>query len=495
MRTIAEVLRWRAQRHPDVMATWFEGRTRSYGALNRSSSELAAGLVERLGLKPGGRVAILDKNSDAYLELLFALDKAGLVAAPLNRRLTPYEIGLMIADFRPKLVVAGREFAGHCDGLNVPCLGFDELPRGGSDPHRDSDGAVTWQLSTSGTTGLPKGAMLTGWNVLNVGLGMALEMPELQEACPTLICLPMFHLAGAGMAVWSMQQGASLIIFREVVSDELLAAIAEHRMENVHLVPAIMHTLTELPQASTTDFSHVKRIAYGTAPIAPDLLSRCIDIFGCKFTQFYGLTEVTGPMTALANEHHSGARLLSCGRPMFGGRIRILDPEGRELPYGEAGEIVYRGPSLMAGYYGRPDATAAAIRDGWFHSGDAGVMDEDGFLFIKDRINEMIVSGGENIYPAEIEALLASHPEIAEAAVIGIPDPKWGEAVKAVVVRRAGMALTGEALIAWCAGRLASYKRPRSVDFMDALPRNASGKVLKRVLREPYWQGRKRYVN
>jgi acyl-CoA synthetase (AMP-forming)/AMP-acid ligase II len=495
MRTIAEVLRWRAQRHPDVMATWFEGRTRSYGALNRSSSELAAGLVERLALRPGDRVAILDKNSDAYLELLFALDKAGLVAAPLNRRLTPHEIGLMVADVRPKLVVAGGEFAGHCDGLDVPCLGFGELPRGGSDPYRDSDGAVTWQLSTSGTTGLPKGAMLTGWNVLNAGLGMALEVPELQEASPTLICLPMFHLAGAGMAVWSMQQGASLIIFRDVDPDELLAAIAGHRMETVHLVPAIMHTLCERPQAGSADFSRMRRILYGTAPIAPDLLSRCIAIFGCKFTQFYGLTETTGPMTALADEHHSGARLLSCGRPMFGGRLRIVDADGRDALSGQVGEIAYRGPNLMAGYYGRPDATAAAIRDGWFHSGDAGVMDEDGFIFIKDRIKEMIVSGGENIYPAEIEALLAGHPEIAEAAIIGIPDPKWGEAVKALVVRRAGSALTGDALIAWCAAKLASYKRPRSVDFVDALPRNASGKVLKRVLREPYWQGRERGVN
>jgi acyl-CoA synthetase (AMP-forming)/AMP-acid ligase II len=495
MRTVAEVLRWRAQRHPEMMATWFEGRTRSYGELNRSSSELAAGLVEQLTLQPGARVAILDKNSDVYLELLFALDKAGLVAAPLNRRLTPNEIGQMVADIRPKLVVAGPEFAGHCDGLGVPCLGFDELPRGGSDPHRDRDGAVTWQLSTSGTTGFPKGAMLTGWNLLNVGLGMALEVPELQEASPALICLPMFHLAGAGMSVWAMQQGASLIIVRDFQPDELLAAIAAHRVETIHLVPAIMHTLCELPQAGAADLTHVKRILYGTAPIAPDLLSRCIDIFGCKFTQFYGLTETTGPMTALANEHHFGPRLLSCGRPMFGGRVRIVDAQGRNLPAGEVGEIVYRGPSLMAGYRGRPEATAAAIRDGWLHSGDAGTMDEDGFIFIKDRLKEMIVSGGENIYPAEIEALLSSHPEIAEAAVIGVPDVKWGEAVKAVVVLRAGSAMTGEALIAWCSAKLAGYKRPRSVDFVETLPRNASGKVLKRVLREPYWAGRERGVN
>jgi acyl-CoA synthetase (AMP-forming)/AMP-acid ligase II len=496
MRTIAELIRWRAARHPALMATWFEGRTRSYGALNRSSSELAAGLVEKLGLQPGDRVAILDKNSDAYLELLFALDKAGLVAAPVNRRLTPHEIGLIIADIGPRLIVAGEEFAGHCAGVGAPCLGFDELPRGGADPHRDVDGAVTWQFSTSGTTGLPKGAMLTGWNVLNAGACFALETPEYREGGPSLICMPMFHLAGAGVAIWGMQLGASLVILREIAApDILLQTITQHRIETAHLVPAVLHMLCELPEAGSADFSHFQHVGYGTAPIAPDLLRRAIALLGCKFTQFYGLTETTGPFAALPFEHHHGERLASCGRPMFGGRARIVGADGQELPRGEIGEIAYRGENLMVGYWRRPDATAEAIRGGWFHTGDAGLMDADGFIFIKDRIKDMIVSGGENVYPAEIEALLASHPEIAEAAVIGVPDAKWGEAVKAVVVARPGSALTAEALIAWTGGRLAGYKRPRSVDFVDALPRNASGKLLKRVLREPYWRGKDRGVN
>jgi acyl-CoA synthetase (AMP-forming)/AMP-acid ligase II len=253
--------------------------------------------------------------------------------------------------------------------------------------------------------------------------------------------------------------------------------------------------LTELPQARTADFSALRHITYGTAPISPDLLHRCLDIFKCRFSQLYGLTETTGPFTSLPHEYHAGERLLSCGRPMFGGRARVVDTNDNDLPPYEVGEILYQGENLMAGYWGRAEATAQATRGGWFHTGDAGYMDEDGFIFLKDRIRDMIVSGGENVYPAEVEAVLMGHPEILECAVIGVPDQKWGETVKAVVVRRAGAALTEAALIEWTREKLAGYKRPRSVDFIDTLPRNAAGKLLKRTLREPYWAGFARRVN
>jgi long-chain acyl-CoA synthetase len=495
MRTMAELLRWRAQRHPNLAAVLYEGRTQTYAELDASSSALAAALIIQLGLEPGDRVAILDKNCAAYLELLFALDKAGLVAAPLNWRLTPHEVRLIIDDIKPKVIVVGPEFKQHGISAGVRTLTFDELPRGGMDPHRDVDGAVTWQFSTSGTTGLPKGAMLTGWNVLNTGLCLALEMPEIREGGPSLVCMPMFHLGGAGWAIWSMQEGASLVIVREITPDSLLKTIVEHKIETALLVPSVMLFLTELPAARTADFSHFKHITYGTAPISPDLLKRCIDIFKCKFTQIYGLTETAGPFTALTFEHHVGERLLSCGRPMFGGRARAVGPDGNDMPVGEVGEIVYQGENLMQGYWGRQKATSDAIRDGWFHTGDAGYIDADGFIFIKDRIKDMIVSGSENVYPAEVEAVLAGHPDIVELAVIGVPDTKWGEAVKAVVVKRAGTGLTEQGLLDWARDKLAGYKRPRSVDFIDKLPRNASGKLLKRTLRETYWQGYERRVN
>jgi acyl-CoA synthetase (AMP-forming)/AMP-acid ligase II len=495
VRTMAELIRWRAQRHPHLDAIWYDGRTQTYAELNQSSSELAAALVDQLHIERGDRVAMLDKNGPSYLELILALDKAGAVAAPLNWRLTPVELKAIIDDIKPKLIVTGPEFRAHAAASGVLTLDFDELPRGGEDPHRDADGAVSTQFSTSGTTGLPKGAMLTGANMLNTGLCLALEMPELREGGRSLVCLPMFHIGGAGWAFWSLQEGMTLVIVRDIVAASLLELIVAQKIETAMLVPSVMLFLTELPQARSADFSALRHITYGTAPISPDLLRRCLEIFKCRFSQVYGLTETTGPYTALTHEHHVGERLRSCGRPMFGARARIIDENDRELPPGEVGEICYQGESLMVGYWARPEATAQVMRGGWFHSGDAGYMDADGFIFIKDRIKDMIVSGSENVYPAEIEAVLAGHPDVVEIAVIGVPDAKWGETVKVVAVTRAGCALTEASLIDWTRDKLAGFKRPRSVDFVDALPRSASGKVLKRTLREPYWQGYDRRVN
>lgn len=494
MRTIAEVIRWRASRHPELEAVRYDGGSVTYGQLDASSSALAGGLVA-WGIEPSDRVVILDKNCAAYLELLFALDKAGAVAAPVNWRLTRHEISQLVADIHPRLIVVGEEFLPMVADCGFEVMTYDMLPRGGGDPHRDVDGAVSWQFATSGTTGLPKGAMLTGWNVLNTGLCLAIEMPELREGGPALVAMPMFHLGGAGWAIWAMQEGATLVIVREIVPQSLLDLIVEERIETALLVPAVLLFLTELPASRTADFSAMRHVIYGTAPISPDLLTRSINTLGCKFTQIYGLTETAGPFATLRHEDHVGERLMSCGKPMFGGRARIVGPDGKDVPVNEVGEVVYQGENLMTGYWARPEATAEVIRDGWFHTGDAGCIDEEGFIFIKDRIKDMIVSGSENVYPAEIEAILAAHSEIVECAIIGVPDPKWGEAVKAVVVRRAPSTLTEDQLIEWMKDRLAGYKRPRSVDFIDKLPRNANGKLLKRELREPYWQGFARRIN
>lgn len=495
MRTIAEVLRWRARRDPSLQAVWFEGKSRSFAELDRSSSQLAAGFVDGLGLAPGDRVAIIDKNSAAYLELFFALDKAGLVAAPINWRLTPREVKQIVDDVKPKLIVTAPEFKAHGVAAGVQTLTYADLPRGGEDPMRDVDGAVTWQFCTSGTTGLPKGAMLTGWNVLNTGLCLAMQMPELREGGRALCCMPLFHIGGGGWVIWALQAGATAVIVREIVPEALLKTIVDQKIETALLVPAMMLFLTELPAARTADFSAFRHIAYGTAPISPALLQRSIDTFKCRFSQLYGLTETTGPFASLSHEHHAGERMLSCGRPMFGGRARVVDSDDRDLSPYQVGEVLYQGENLMAGYWAREKETAAAMRGGWFHTGDAGYMDEEGFIFLKDRIKDMIVSGSENVYPAEIEAALMGHPDVLECAVIGVPDPKWGETVKAVVVRRAGTNLTEASLIEWSRDKLAGFKRPRSVDFVDTLPRNASGKLLKRTLREPYWAGFARQVN
>ncbi len=327
------------------------------------------------------------------------------------------------------------------------------------------------------------------------GSASRIEIPEIREGGRHLVCLPMFHIGGAGWAIWAMQQGSAAIIVRETVPDLLLKTMVEQKVETALLAPTLMLFLTELPQARGADFSALKHIIYGTAPISPDLLRRSLETFKCRFSQLYGLTETTGPFTSLGHEYHSGERLWSCGRPMFGGRVRVVDAEDNDLPPHQVGEILYQGENLMTGYWAREEATAEAMRGGWFHTGDAGYLDADGFIFLKDRIRDMIVSGGENVYPAEVEGVLMGHPEILECAVIGVPDPKWGETVKAVVVRRANATLTEAALIEWTRDKLAGFKRPRSVDFIDTLPRNASGKLLKRTLREPYWQGYARRVN
>ncbi|HXM55590.1 MAG TPA: AMP-binding protein [Candidatus Dormibacteraeota bacterium] len=495
MRTVAEMVRWRARRHPDLPAMWYEGRTRTFAELDASTSALAAGLVEGLGVQPGDRVAILDKNSDVYLELLLALDKAGAVGVPVNWRLTAHEVAAVVGDADPVALVVGDELRASADRVTCRVLGFGELPRGEGDPGRDREEAVAWQLYTSGTTGLPKGAMLTNRNLLGLIGPLGWEAPELVEGARALVAMPLYHIGGCGWALAVLTQGCTAVVIREVVPPELLRVLAEQRVNSAFLVPAVLLFLTQVPGVESTDFSALRNIHYGASPISQELLVRSIEVFRCRFTQLYGLTETTGAITALRHEDHQGERLLSCGRSMFGADIRVVDPLGNDVGPDEIGEVVYRGGGLMAGYWRRPDDTAAAIRDGWFHTGDAGSLDRDGYLFIRDRIKDMIVSGGENIYPAELESALMGHPEVADVAVIGVPDDRWGETVHAIVVRRPGADLTDQALIDWSRERLAGYKRPRSVAFVDVIPRNPSGKILKRELREQHWAGRCRQIN
>jgi acyl-CoA synthetase (AMP-forming)/AMP-acid ligase II len=415
---------------------------------------------------------------------------------PINWRLTPSEVGQVVNDADPKLLVAGEQFRGGVGEVRCRTVGFAELPRvEGGDPHRDQEAAVTWQLYTSGTTGVPKGAMLTNRNLLGLVGPLGFETPEVVEGSRSLVAMPLYHIGGSGWALAVLAYGATAVVVREVLPPELLKVIVEQRVETGFLVPAVLLFMTQLPGVEQSDFAALKNIVYGASPISQELLRRSIETFRCRFTQVYGLTETTGAITALRHEDHTGQRLLSCGRPMFGCEMRAVDPMGEQVAPGEIGEIVYRGSGLMAGYWRKPDDTAAAVRDGWFHSGDAGSIDEDGFIYIRDRIKDMIVSGGENIYPAELEGVLGGHPDVADVAVIGVPDDRWGEAVKALVVRRPGASLTGEELIEWSRSRLAGYKRPRTVDFIEAIPRNPSGKILKRELREPYWAGQPRRVH
>jgi long-chain acyl-CoA synthetase len=285
---------------------------------------------------------------------------------------------------------------------------------------------------------------------------------------------------------------------REVDPPAILRAVESFRVTKAFFVPAVILFLMQTPQCRTTDFSALDLIVYGASPAPLDLLRNAVQTFGCGFAQLYGLTETTGAITCLPPEdhgEHAVERLKSCGKPMHGVEIRIVDALGKDVPLGGVGEVICRTPQIMLGYWNLPEATERAIRNGWFYTGDAGYLDQDGYLYIYDRVKDMIISGGENIYPAEVESALFSHPALADVAVIGVPDPQWGEAVKAVVVRKPGGEISESELIAYARERIAGYKVPRSIDFADALPRNPTGKILKRELRKPYWENQERQVH
>jgi fatty-acyl-CoA synthase len=314
-----------------------------------------------------------------------------------------------------------------------------------------------------------------------------------------LMAMPVFHIGGSGVGLFALHYGAISVVAREFDPAAVLDYFEKDRISKLFLVPAAMQFIVRHPRARQIDYSRLKYILYGASPIPADLLRECIEVFKCGFVQVYGMTETTGSITVLPPEDHTldGApRMRSAGKAIPGVEIAIMDAEGRVLPPGEVGEIVTRSEANMAGYWHLPAATASTISaDNWLRTGDAGYMDADGYVYVQDRIKDMIISGGENIYPAEVENAMFGHPAVAEVAVIGVPDETWGEAVKALVVLRPDAEVSADDIIAWTRLRIAAYKCPRSVEFIAALPRNATGKILRRQLREPYWQGRERAVN
>ena len=344
---------------------------------------------------------------------------------------------------------------------------------------------------------MPKGAELTNANFAYM-FALWTKAWLMAPGVPNLVCLPMFHIGGAGWGIAGLYAGTTNFVVREFVPAQVLDLIERERLQVMLLVPAMILFLVQAPQIRETDLSSLRLIVYGAAPIPADLLKQAMSIFKCGFQQVYGLTETTGAITLLPPEDHDPAdarKLLSCGYAQAGVELRIVGDDRKDLSSGQVGEIAVRSPQVMRGYWKLPDATKRAIDGDWFLTGDAGYLDDKGYLFIYDRVKDMIVSGGENIYPAEIESALFGHPAVADVAVIGVPDERWGEAVKAVVVKKPGADLTAGELITWARDRIAGYKLPKSVDFIEALPRNPTGKILKRELRLPYWGDRVRQVN
>jgi acyl-CoA synthetase (AMP-forming)/AMP-acid ligase II len=502
-----------ARTRPDAVAVAFEGKTLTYAELERRSDQ-AAGMLEALGARPGDRIAWLGRNCAEWYEIFFGAAKARACLAPINARLAVPEIAFILQDSGADLFFVTQEFFAAAEAVVAQVdrpirviavygehASFDSYPKllaaapqpKLTPPEMEDD---VLQLYTSGTTGLPKGVRLN-----NVNYAAFLQLRHVvpgfdyRAEDTVLIVMPLFHVAGTNISFSGLSAGARVIVMAEFNPPEVLRIMQEERVAHVFLAPVMINVLLQTPQIARTDFSALKTVAYGASPISEAVLAQATQAFGCGFIQFYGMTETTGAGSSLAPHEHKGELMRSCGAPWPSLEMRITGDDGEVLGAGEIGEIEIKGPIVMAGYWNRPEATADTIREGgWLRTGDAGFRNADGFFFVHDRVKDMIVSGGENVYPAEVENAILGCPGVADAAVIGVPDDRWGEAVKAIVVSAPGHAPDPDDIIAYARQRIAGFKAPKSVDFIEVLPRNPSGKVLRRELRKPYWEGRDRKV-
>ena len=507
----------RARKTPDAPAIRYAGRTLTYAGLDDRVRRLARAL-RGLGTGPGSRVAYLGPNHPAFLETMFATWSAGAIFVPLNMRLAGPELAYQLADCGAALLVYAPEQAAVVAGLRgeagarprrgpaVAARGsatswpWPGRPRGtmttracwpgppGADPgpadvpvSLDDPGLIMY---TSGTTGRAKGATLTHgnitWNAINVVVDADFRADEV-----ALAVAPLFHTAALNMlCLPTMLKGGPVLIEPAFDPARVLELIARHRVTSMFGVPAIYDAMAAAPGWADADTSSLRMLLCGGAPV-PDATIRRYTSRGLTFIQGYGMTE-TSPGALLLDAEHALAKAGSAGVPHFFTDVRVVGPDGAQAGPGERGEIIVAGPNVMRGYWGQPDASAAVLADGWLHSGDVGTADEDGYVSVVDRIKDVIISGGENIYPAEVENALLSHPAVADCGVIGTPDGRWGEVGRAVVVLRAGQSASEADLLGFLDGRLARYKIPKSVRFAAGLPRTATGKILKKQLRETH---------
>jgi acyl-CoA synthetase (AMP-forming)/AMP-acid ligase II len=524
--TLADIPRHQARVRPHAVAMVFENRATTYAALHERSSRVANGL-KSLGVRPGARVALLDQNSDLYFEIMLGAAKIGAVSVTVNWRLAPREIAYILKDSCAEILFVGQRHVGlvkpliaeltalrHLiviDGAAETWAAYVEWVAAFSDVDPGFQGSAqdtAIQIYTSGTTGHPKGVELPHAAPYALMRSRALDRLHVDpQLCwmdfdpkdTSLITLPGFHIGGTVWVLIGLYAGGQLVILSQFEPREVLLAVARYRVSKLLLVPTMIQQVLAHRDCSKTDFSSLEYLIYGASPIPFDLLREAIEMFKCRFIQVYGMTELSGAVTYLPAEDHDSAgtlRMRSAGKAITGVGLDIRDTEGRSLPHGTVGEICVLSETRMNGYWNQPEASAATTSaEGWLRSGDAGYMDADGYLYVQDRVKDMIVSGGENIYPAEVESAMYGHPSIAEVAVIAVPDAKWGEAVKAIVVLKPDCAPDVDSILAFARARIGAFKVPKSVDFVPALPKNATGKVLKRELRKPYWQNRDRQVN
>jgi len=510
---LADVPRVHAARRGDHVAVECEGRKLTYAELDRRAKQVA-GLLAEAGVKPADRIGWLGRSSEAFFELFFGAALSRVCLAPINNRLAIPEIAFILQDsgadlffVTPTFFDAARQVVTQVDrpirliAVGGECEGFDsfEALRDAArvpafEPQDPGDDLL--QLYTSGTTGLPKGVRLNNANYQSfLDLRTKVEGFDYGADDTVLIVMPLFHVAGTNISFSGLAAGGRVIILPEFAPGRVLDLVGQEGVAHMFLVPAMINMCLQAPEIDGANLSTLKTVAYGASPIGEAVLAKATERFGCGFIQFYGMTESTGAGTFLKPSDHVGDLLRSCGKPWPDMDVKILRDDGTEADTGEIGEIAIWGDMVMAGYWNREEATAQTVTaDRWLKTGDAGFKNAQGFVFVHDRVKDMIVSGGENVYPAEVENAIMGCPGVADAAVIGVPDEKWGEAVKAIIVAAPGDAPDPAAIIAYARERIAGFKAPKSVDFIDALPRNASGKVLRRELRKPYWEGRGRNV-
>ena len=518
IKDVGAIVRYHAKNQPDAVSLVLGDRTLTWAQLLSRSAQVAQGL-KRAGVKAQDRVAFLDKNGIEHFEVFYGCALLNAVSVDVNWRLAAPEVSFIVNDSQAEVLIVGQEFVPVLDAIvgeldrvkTIIVIGghsnHDDYERwvnaqAATDPKAPTKSSdVAFQLYSSGTTGRPKGVMLTNDNFFAL-LPAAQKIWHMSDKTINLVAMPLFHIGGGGWATAAQYCGARSIIMRDVNPAEIVAWIEKYRITHAFMVPVLLQFALAMPNIGTTDFSSLELIAYGASPISESVLEGAIKAFKCPFMQVYGLTETTGVVTVLGPEDHdlssaNKGRLRSCGKPFTGIELRIVNSDtAKDVPLGEVGEIWIRSRQVMKGYWNLPEETAKSIVKGqWFRSGDAGYFDKDGYVYIFDRVKDMIVSGGENVYPAEVENALMGHPAIADVAVIGVPDEKWGEVPMALVVRKPDTQVTESEILAFARERLAGFKTPKSVGWVDALPRNPSGKILKKDLREPYWKGHTRRVN
>ena len=502
----------------DHTATVCDGRTRDWREFTGRVARLAGGVAGQ-GHAPGERIAILALNSDRYLESLFGLAWGGFVIVPVNTRLAVPEMvfwlndsgctGLIVDDaFLPVLAALRAQVPGlrtviHMAGGAPGTRAYEAVleaaaPAADAGRHGSDLLAIFY---TGGTTGRSKGVMISQANIVSNALNMVAEVPVGADS-RYLHAAPMFHMADNAMTFLVTAMGGAHYFVARFDPASVLRLVAAARITDILLVPTMINMVVHHPEAGQHDLSSVRRVLFGASPMPEAVIRRAQQVLpGAQFIQAYGQSEASPVLTLLPHREHGfdgvhPERMKAAGRAVIGGELAILDADDHEVPRGTVGEICARGNMLMVGYWGQPELTAHTLRNGWLHTGDGGMMDDEGYVFVVDRVKDMIVTGGENVYSAEVEEALYNHPAVAECAVIGVPDPQWGERVHAVVRLKPGMVADEAELMAACRVRIANYKVPRSVTLRDEpLPLSGAGKILKTELREPFWEGLARQVS